>query len=107
MANSGQDATHPVTPTRLQQATRQGNTPRSTELASSIQLLCGLGVLYYSIQSIGQQFHRSTGKLWSEAQLDADKFDLVYAEFVSSGIELTGRIAVSYTHLTLPTIYSV
>ncbi len=50
MTERNQDANHPATPVRLMQAQRDGDCPKSHELAVAIQLLCGLAAIWLMVK---------------------------------------------------------
>ena len=97
MADFQTDAQHPATPVRLQQAQRQGDVPKSQELASSIQLACGLGVIYLSIKSIANRFTELTSQFW--ATTPANQFtDSGLNDGIAESVSIVGR-SDTFIHL--------
>lgn len=70
MNRDNHDASHPATATRLLQAQQSGQVAKSQELASSIQLVAGMVLIYLTIQMAGSQLVNFTHGLWSETTIE-------------------------------------
>ena len=73
MADFDSDAQHPATPIRLQQANREGNAPKSLELAAAIQLTVGLVIVYFLIDNVAHELYAFTRKSWQPNGLSTEK----------------------------------
>ena len=81
--SNDQDAQHPASPIRLQQAHRDGEFPRSFELAVSIQLLCSSVACYFFAKTSAHQFTVFTSRIWSRSDFsifDVEQFDELFRE---------------------------
>ncbi len=65
MDSQRDDARHQASALRIRQAQQQGDFPRSNELASSFQLLCGVTACYFLTAGLARQFHQFTTSAWS------------------------------------------
>ena len=98
MAND-QDAQHPASAIRLQQAHQQGDFPRSFELAAALQLLGGSIACYFFAKTAAQQFIEFTGRVWANSDASFFKVDQInelfrhsMSEFISILAPLLGMI---------------
>ena len=66
MSERDQDANHPATPVRLMQAQRDGDCPKSHELAVAIQLLCGLAAVWFMIRILISGIVDFSTDTWSQ-----------------------------------------
>lgn len=66
MTERNQDANHPATPARLMQAQRDGDCPKSHELAVAMQLLCGLAAVWLMVRMLIAGIGDFSKATWSQ-----------------------------------------
>lgn len=89
MSEQQQDARHEATPIRLQQATREGNVPRSHELAAAIQLTAGVGAVWFALKTLSTGLLQVTHSGWSTGLMNYSQ-----SEFVEQAGAATSAIAM-------------
>lgn len=67
MSDSPEDQIHVPTPTRREQARRDGDIPKSFELAAALQMIGALVAAYILLGSVGRWLRTWTTNTWSEA----------------------------------------
>ena len=67
MSDSADDRIHLPTPARREQAKREGDIPKSFELAAALQLIGAIAVAYLLLGGIGRRISSWTTEHWSEA----------------------------------------
>lgn len=66
-----EDRQHPATPARLKRAREEGDVAHSNELAMAIQMVAGIGALWFCAATIGNGLQRTTISLWSTSSISA------------------------------------
>jgi flagellar biosynthetic protein FlhB len=72
-----EDRQHPATPNRLKRAREEGDVAHSQELAFAIQMVAGLGALWFCVSSIGNGLRQVTRELWNNGSLYASPATIV------------------------------
>jgi flagellar biosynthesis protein FlhB len=67
VSDSAEDRIHVATPARQQQARREGDVPKSFELAAAVQMIGAITVAYLFLGQIGQWMQAWTTQTWSSA----------------------------------------
>ena len=98
MNENQQDAQHPATATRLAQAARDGEAPKSHELIAAIQLTCGWTCIYLLMQGIGTSLSEFTKNAWAPSGISAEQ---VTNQLHASMISLAGPIAMKLAGILL------
>ena len=71
MSSSSEDRQHPASPARLKRAREEGDVAHSHELATAIQMVAGVGALWFCVASIGHGLRHTTIGLWSSSSISA------------------------------------
>lgn len=67
MSDFSGDQVHPASPLREQQARRDGDNPKSFELANAIQTLIALGAAFLMLGGLAKWLHNWTVETWTNA----------------------------------------
>ena len=89
--NTG-DRAHPATPIRLEQARRDGDIPRSFELASAVQMLGGLIALLVLLGGVAAAVKTWTRTTWSNASSTSLDPEVITSQLQSSLFSLVTMV---------------
>lgn len=70
MSFFGEERPHAPTPARLKRAREEGDAAHSHELAFAIQMVAGLGTLWFSVGTIGRGLQQATLGYWSNPAIN-------------------------------------
>lgn len=88
----------PATPARLKRAREEGDVAHSNELAIAIQMVAGVGALWFCAAAMGNGLHRTTVGLWSASAISATPDSIVQS---------SQSLVWSTVRLVLPFLISV
>lgn len=71
MSSMNEDRQHPATHARLKRAREEGDVAHSHELATAIQMVAGVGALWFCAAAIGEGLSHKTISLWSASSISA------------------------------------
>ena len=77
MSGLNEERQHPATPARLKRAREEGDVAHSNELAMAIQLVAGVGALWFCAATIGTGLRRTTIGLWTTSSISATPDSIV------------------------------
>ena len=92
MAEYNEDAQHPATAVRLQQATREGDAPKSYELIAALQITTGVVILYFLFNALAATIARFASSAW---QASGISLDAVGATVATGTEDLTVQLSVT------------
>ena len=98
MSDSREDQIHAPTPTRREQARREGDIPKSFELAAAIQMLGALALAYLVLGGLGRRIRLWTTETWSEA---GSRLSISSADFTEQVQSTTNAMVSSLAPLLL------
>ena len=91
MSESSEDQIHVATPARREQARRDGDIPKSFEMAAALQMIGAIVVSYLLLNNVGNWIRSWTMELWATA---GKQTSLETAEFTSQAQHLI-RVALA------------
>lgn len=94
MTFPNEDRQHPATPNRLKRAREEGDVAHSQELAFAIQMVAGLGALWFCASSIGSGLRQTTRRLWASGSLHVTPESIVNSS--QSLVWVTIRLLVPF-----------
>ena len=71
MSDVNEERQHPATRARLKRAREEGDVVHSHELAIALQMVAGVGALWFCAGAIGNGLRRTTTGLWTSASISA------------------------------------
>ena len=77
MSGLNEERHHPATPARLKRAREEGDVAHSHELAIAIQMIAGVGALWFCAAAIGNGLQRTTIGLWSTSSISTTPDSIV------------------------------
>ena len=77
MSIFGEERPHAATPVRLKRAREDGDAVHSHELAFAIQMVAGLGALWFSIATIGQGLKQLTMGSWGNHAINSSNIAII------------------------------
>jgi len=77
MSGLNEERQHPATPARLKRAREEGDVAHSHELAIAIQMVAGVGTLWFCAATIGNGLQRSTLTLWTNSSISTTPDSIV------------------------------
>jgi len=77
MSGLNEERQHPATPARLKRAREEGDVAHSNELAIAIQMVAGVGALWFCAAAIGNGLQRTTIGLWSTSSISTTPDSIV------------------------------
>ena len=77
MSFLGEERQHEATSARLKRAYQEGDVAHSHELATAIQMVAGVGALWFCAAAIGNGLQQTTTKLWNNSSISTSPETIV------------------------------